>query len=114
LPALDGSPCPNPPPAGVGPSADGIYYLAITWSSNLPVDGSSNEIFTVNNFTDVVGPNSGVGPITNWDGNGGPAPDSDLLNYDIVLTGTTPEPATWSLSVLAAGCFALLRRKLRR
>ncbi len=64
--------------------------------------------------TDVVGPNGGVGPITNWDGNGSSDPDTDLINYDILLTGTIPEPATWSLTILAAGCFALLRRKVRR
>jgi hypothetical protein len=101
-------------PPSVGPTANGLYYLAITRSSNLPVDSGPNEIFTVNDFTAVIGPNRGVGPIADWDGGADSSGDSDLVNYDIMLTGTsTPEPATWSLIGLAAVCFALLRRKRR-
>jgi PEP-CTERM motif len=112
--AGSGNPCPTALPAGTGPTSDGTYFLAITRSANFPLDGSANEIFTNSASTDVVGPNSGTGPIAGWDGNVFTGPDFDLINFDILLTGTspvaTPEPATWTL--LASGLvFILLRRK---
>jgi hypothetical protein len=109
-----GNPCSTPLPSGVGPTADGTYYLAITRSQDLPLDGGSNDIFTYSLSTDVVGPNSGAGTIASWDDGVFTSPDTDLINYDILLTGTssvpTPEPATWIL--IATGMvFILLQVK---
>jgi hypothetical protein len=105
----------NPCPAGsggLGPLSAGIYYLAITRSFNGPLDALSNEIFTNAVSTDVVGPNPGVGPIAAWDGNGVASPNSDLVNYDILLTGTvaTPEPDSVFLLGGALIALAALRR----
>ena len=74
----------------------------------------SGEIFTIFNSTDVVGPDTTAGgsdPITNWDGGFLDAADTDLVDYDIVLTGTTPEPATWPVIAVAGVLLALLRRR---
>jgi hypothetical protein len=94
--------------AGLGPKSPGIYYLGIARSAEGPLDASGNEIFTNILTTDIVGPNSGVGPLAGYDGNAFTQPDSDLVNYDISITGTTPEPATLTLiagAFLAAGLF---------
>jgi hypothetical protein len=120
LPSEGGSnPCPASRPAGVGPTSDGTYYLAITRSSNLPtsIDG---EIFTILNSTDVVGPDLTMGgnsPITGWDGGAFTSPDTDLTGFDITLTGAgtevtaTPEPGV--LLLVVAGLFLMvLRRRL--
>jgi len=107
-----GNPCESSLPAGVGPTSDGDYFLAITRSQQLPLDASFNEIFTIFNSTDVVGPNSGVGAVAGWDGGVFTNPDFDLVNYDILLTGSTPlpEPGTWVL--ISAGIVGIfLRRK---
>jgi len=99
-------------PLGLGPLAPGDYFLAITRSANYPVDSGSNEIFSPVFSTDVVGPNGGVGPIAGWDGFSFTSPDTDLVNYDIFLSGTVPEPATWLL-VGSAGLVLLLLRRRR-
>jgi len=120
LPSQVDNPCLSSLPAGVGPTADGIYYLAITRASNMPVS-ASGEIFTILNSTDVVGPDTtlgGNGPITDWDGNAFTSPDTDLVDYDILLTGTVPEtaapePSTWLMTGVAAVLPGLLRRKIR-
>lgn len=110
LPSSDASnPCPTPA-GGLGPLAPGVYYLAISRSANYPVDGSSNEIFSPVSSTDVVGP-SVTNPVAGWDGNGFSSPDFDLVNYDIVLTGTLPEPGTFGLLLGAGLVIGLLRRK---
>ena len=106
------NPCSSSRPGGVGPMTDGDYFLAITRSANSPLDGSDNYIFTSVLSTDVVGPNAGTGPIADWDGGVFTNPDFDLVNFDILLTGTTavPEPGTWAL--IAAGFVGIfLRRK---
>jgi hypothetical protein len=117
LPSVGTSnPCSSSLPAGVGPTSDGTYYMAITRSANSPLSVGGN-IFTILNFTDVVGPDLTMGgnnPITGWDGNVFTSPDTDLTAFDITLTGTspiaTPEPATWAL--IATGIvFILVRRK---
>ena len=109
LSCLPSSSLSNPCPAasgGLGPLAAGLYYLAITRSFNGPLDSLSNEIFTSFSSTDVVGPNVGAGAIAGWDGFGNASPNFDAINYDIVLTGTTPEPATWTMLLGAALLFA--------
>jgi len=88
----------------------GIYYLAISRSANYPVDGSNNEIFNPLLSTDLVGPSS-TSPIAGWDGNAFTTPNFDLINYDIILTGTAPEPATWLLTAGAGLVLGLLRRR---
>ncbi len=100
------NPCPT---AGVVLPA-GIYYLAISRSANYPVDGFGNEIFQPNSSTDLVGPSS-TNPVAGWDGGAFTSPDFDLVNYDIALSGTVPEPSTGFL--LAAGgvlALGLLRK----
>ena len=115
LPSQVDNPCSSSLPSGVGPTADGFYYLAITRSSNMPLS-ASGEIFTILNSTDVVGPDTTMGgndPITDWDGGAFTSADTDLVNYDIVLTGTAPEPSTWPVVGAAGVLLALLRRKSR-
>jgi len=60
--------------------------------------------------TDLVGPSS-TSPIAGWDGNAFTTPNFDLINYDIILTGTAPEPATWLLTAGAGLVLGLLRRR---
>ena len=112
LPSAIGNPCSTSLPLGVGPTSNGVYYLAITRSSNLPLS-VTGEIFTILNFTDVVGPDPTVGgndPITDWDGGAFTSADTDLTNYDILLTGTTPEPASWTMMGLAGLALVVLRK----
>jgi hypothetical protein len=74
---------------------------------------ASGEIFSPVLSTDVVGPDPTYGgndPINHWDGNAFASPDTDLTNYDIVLTGTTPEPSTWIMIGIARLFLAFLRR----
>jgi hypothetical protein len=115
LPSADGSnPCSSSRPSGVGPTSPGIYYLAISRSSNMPTS-AGNEIFNVLNSTDVVGP-SISGAVDGWDGGAFTSDDPDLVNFDIVLTGTTtsavPEPAITTLIGAAGLVLVFLRRKL--
>jgi hypothetical protein len=112
LPSVIANPCPSAQPPGVGPMSVGVYYLAVSVSSNYPVS-STGEIFSPALSTDVVGPdplNGGPNPITGWDGFAFTGPDPDLSGYDIILTGTTPEPSTWIMTGIACILLALLRR----
>jgi hypothetical protein len=121
LPSTLNDPCPAALPSGVGPMSNGVYYLAITRSSDMPLS-DLGEIFTLISSTDVVEPDltmGGADPLSGWDGGGFTDPNSDAVNYDIVLTGTmpevtTPEPATWSMLSIAGLGLALLRSKTRR
>jgi hypothetical protein len=114
LPSVVANPCSSPQPPGIGPLTPGIYYLAISRSSNYPVS-ASGEIFSPVLSTDVVGPDptmGGNGPITGWDGGAFTSSDTDLVDYDILLTGVTaPEPATWIATGAACALLAILRRK---
>jgi hypothetical protein len=106
LASASSSPCPA---SGIV-LAGGIYYLAISRSSNYPVyDVFGDEIFIPASFTSVAGPSS-TNPIVGWDGFG-PSPDFDLVNYQIDLTGTVPEPATWLLTAGAVLALARFRRR---
>jgi len=111
LPASGQNPCPQGLPPGDGPLSPGDYYLAISYSANYPIDAGSNEIFGPVNFTDVVGPNGGVGPVAGWDGGSFASPDTDLVNYEIFLNGAVPEPATWVLTATAGLALFLIRRR---
>lgn len=111
LPSGDAAnPCPSDR-SGVGPIAAGIYYLAITRSTNTPLDSMGNPLFFPLLTTDVAGPLVTT-PIAGWDGSGIPSTDTDLVRFDIVLTGTVPEPATSALTGFAILALFLLRRKL--
>ena len=88
----------------------GFYYLAISRSANYPVDSLSNEIFNPLSSTDLVGPSS-TNPLAGWDGGAFSSPDFDLINYEIALTGTTPEPATWLLTSSTVLVFGWFRRR---
>jgi hypothetical protein len=101
-----GNPCPTTGTA----LAPGFYYLAISRAANYPVDGSSIEIFAPGSSTDLVGPSS-TSPVAGWDGGAFTTSNFDLISYDIILTGTVPEPATWLLIAGAGLVFGLLRRR---
>ena len=100
-------------PGGSGPLTPVIYYLAISRGANYPVDGFGNEIFSPVSSTDVVGP-SNTNPVAGWDGGAYTSPDFDLVNYDIVLSGTVPEPGTFLLTGLAGLALAAFRKARRR
>jgi hypothetical protein len=111
LPSMGVSnPCPSGPPAGVGPTANGIYYLAISVSSNYPVS-VDGEIFSPVLSTDVVGPDptqGGGSPVIGWDNGYFTNPDSDDVNYKILLngassSGSVPTPESSTLVLLGIG-----------
>lgn len=89
---------PNPS-GGLGPGANGTYFLAVTFGFDSAFDSSGNSLFASGAFTDVVGPNPGAGSFDHW-GGGTPPSDTDLRAYQINLTGV-PEPS--SLALLAPG-----------
>ncbi len=96
----------------LGPLTPGNYFLAITFSANLPLS-SSGEIFSPVQSTDVVGPDvtqGGGDSITGWDGGFLAAPDFDNAAFDIVIQDT-PEPTTGILMGIAG--LGLLYRKRR-
>jgi hypothetical protein len=99
---------------GVGPTSNGIYYLAIANSANYPTS-STGEIFSPISPTDVVGADltaGGAAPFSGWDDGAFANPNFDQVAYDIVLTGTTPEPATWLLIAVPLCALVLLRKRL--
>lgn len=113
LPSLVSNPCTESLPAGVGPISPGIYYLAISRAANYPLS-TNGEIFSPVNTTDVVGPdpaNGGLDPINNWDGGAFTAPNNDDGNYDLLINGAAPEPATWIMTGI--GVLFVLRRKFK-
>jgi PEP-CTERM motif len=103
----------NPCPTSGAPLPVGKYYLAISESANYPIDGFSNEIFMPTLSTDLASAVS-TNPLAGWDGNSFTSPDTDLVNYDIVLTGTTPEPGTWLLTAGGIGVLLVAARRRRR
>lgn len=116
LSCLPSATAPNPCPTGrggVGPQLNGVYYLAISRSANYPVDASANEIFSPNSTTDVVGPSVRT-PVAGWDGGAFTSPDFDLIHYDILLTGTVPEPGTFLFTAIAGLALMLVRRRHAR
>ena len=110
LPSVTDNPCPSSAPGGVGPMTSGVYYLAITRSANMAIDSMANDLFAPVLSTDVAGPASS-NSIAGWDNNVFTSPNFDEVNYDIILTGTAPEPATWMLTAGAGLALLLLRRK---
>ena len=109
LPSAVNNPCPSAR-NGVGPATGGVYFLAITRSSNMAIDATNNPLFGPLLSTDVAGPAS-ANPIAGWDNNVNTSPNFDQVNYEIILQGTTPEPATWMLTAGAGVALVLLRRK---
>ena len=98
----------------MGPTSNGVYYLAITRSANGPVS-NTGEIFTGNMIGAVAGPDltaGGGGAVTGFDNGVNTETDFDNVNYHILLGGTVPEPATWTLMCAAAITLLLIRRKL--
>jgi hypothetical protein len=116
LPSAINNPCAESFNPLYGPTSNGVYFLAIARSGNTPLDAFSNPIFLpFSGFGDVEGPDlsgGGVNPVAGFDGGAFASPDFDQINYDIVLTGTTPEPASWSMMGIAAAGLLLLRRKI--
>jgi hypothetical protein len=112
LPSLSaGFPCLSSR-GSLGPLTPGNYFLAVTFSANLPLS-NSGEIFSPVQSTDVVGldPTQGGGsPIIGWDEGFLAAPDFDNAAFDIVIQDT-PEPTTGIL--IGIGGLALLYRKMR-
>jgi hypothetical protein len=109
LPSSDsGNPCASPS-GGLGPLTPGIYYLAITFSQNLPWDSSDTYNFLSSfSSTDVLGPDSTAGAIAGWYIEAS-VPDFDDAQYDILITDA-PEPAAWTLIAVVAA-FVLFRRR---
>ena len=107
-----GNPCPSGN-GGLGPTSDGLYYLAIADSADLPWDASDTYLFLSGSSTDLLGPDSSAGAIDGWDGGVYASPDYDLNNYDIQLTGVgtapAPEPAPWLLLLSALACTWIFR-----
>ena len=102
----------NPCPTSGAALSAGFYFLAISRSANYPVDGLSNEIFNPLSATDLAGPSS-TDPVAGWDQGAFTSPDLDLVNYDIVLSGTVPEPSTGLLTICAGLALGLLRLRRR-
>jgi len=88
----------------------GIYYLAISRSANYPPGWSGQRDLHSLSSTSLVGPSSTI-PVAVWDGGAFTSPDFDLVNYDIVLNGTVPEPATWLLGAAAMAVLGFSRRR---
>jgi len=101
---------PNPS-GGLGPALNGIYYLGISFSADMPIDAVANELFSPSSSTDVVAANLGVGSIAGWDHNVFASPDTDLIYYQIDVTTGVPEPST--LVLLLPGLAAVWRRYAR-
>jgi hypothetical protein len=102
-------------PAGnaAGPTANGIYYLAVAVGGFLALDSLSNSLFAPGSFTDVLAGVPGVGPLAAW------APQFPFLSesgmgYQVVLTGVgaVPEPST--VLLMCAGGIALWARQRRQ
>jgi len=96
---------------GVGPTSNGLYYLAITRSANGPLSGT-NQIFPGLVTGGAAGPDPTAGPVDGYDNGVFTQTDFDNVRYAINLTGTVPEPATWALMSAAGLALVFLRRKL--
>ena len=113
LPSGDvNNPCLSPLPVGLGPTMPGTYFLAISRWANYPTS-AGNEIFAPVFSTDVVGPAlTGSNPVDGFDGGAIPSADTDLINYDILLTGTgAPEPAMVGMTGAALLAIGMVFRK---
>ncbi len=95
---------------GIGPTSNGIYYLAITRSANGPLSGT-NEIFLGLVAGAAAGPDLNAGAVDGYDNGVYTQTDFDNVRYQIDLTGTAPEPATWALMGLAGLVLMVVRRR---
>ena len=95
-----------------GPVSAGLYYLAIAWFGNAPLDGASNVIFDPGIFS-TTGPYPLAGSLAAWDDNVFGREDLPT-SYQIQLTGAAfavPEPG---LPLLMGGGLLLLAGLRRR
>jgi hypothetical protein len=85
---------------GFAPSSNGVYYLAVAYSPDTPLDAMGNSIFQPG-FTPILEP-TGAGSLASWDGSIYSQPDFDDNQFEIVVTGV-PEPS--SLLLVGPGLF---------
>jgi hypothetical protein len=85
---------------GFAPSTNGVYYLAVAYSPDTPLDAMGNPIFQTGS-TPILEP-TGAGSLAGWDNGIYSQPDFDNNKFEIVVTGV-PEPS--SLLLVAPGLF---------
>lgn len=85
---------------GFGLTSNGVYYLAIAYSPDTPLDAMGNPIFQ-SGFTPILEP-AGAGSLASWDNSIYSQPDFDDNKFEIAVTGV-PEPS--SLLLVAPGLF---------
>lgn len=98
-----------------GPSANGLYYIAVALGGFSAWDAMGDNLFLSGSFTDVLGP-SGAGPLASWS-TSFPTLSEAGLAYDIELTGAVaaiPEPTTALLMLLGLGGIVAARSVRRQ
>jgi len=106
LPSAAGNPC-GYGNDGFGPTSNGVYYLAVAYSPDTPLDGIGNPTFQAGG-SPILDP-TGAGSLSSWDGSIYTQPDFDDNQYLIQVTGV-PEPS--ALLLMSPALFVgWLRRK---
>jgi hypothetical protein len=109
---LNGSQSALPSGHPFGPVSIGLYYLAIGWWDNEPLDALGSLIFDNASLFGTNGPALGSGKLAFWDQNVLLRPDLETA-YEIRMTGVTtpiPEPGTFVL--VAVGLLGVARRRM--